>query len=73
MDSCNILYETYNQNSEKETDEVIHQIKKMKAYMSELWEEKGRTDQEILDVSVKIDELLVKYYRLVIKYSKTQV
>lgn len=48
-----------------EIEEIIFQINELKIKMTELWDEKGETDQEILGISIEIDTLLNKYYRLV--------
>lgn len=39
-------------------------MQKLRVKLGELWDAKGRTDQEILELSVEYDKLLNKYYRL---------
>ena len=51
--------------SMNEIEEIITQIKKLKVQMEEKWNEKGQTDQEVLNLSIKIDELINKYNRLI--------
>ena len=38
--------------------EIINQIKTLKVKMGELYEERGTTDKEILDLSIEIDRLI---------------
>ncbi|HEX3046660.1 MAG TPA: aspartyl-phosphate phosphatase Spo0E family protein [Bacillota bacterium] len=38
-------------------------MNKKKRKMAELWDERGKTDSEILRVSVEIDELMNEYYK----------
>jgi hypothetical protein len=45
-------------------NEILSQINEKKLKMSALWETRGKTDPEILGISVEIDDLLNKYYRL---------
>ena len=45
-------------------DNLLNEIKSMKKLLTEAWELKGKTDQEILDLSLKLDELINKYNRL---------
>jgi hypothetical protein len=37
---------------------ILLQIKELKTKMEALWEERGITDKEILELSVEIDDLL---------------
>lgn len=43
---------------------IITQINQLKFKMEKLWDEKGKTNPEILEVSIEIDQLLNQYYRL---------
>jgi hypothetical protein len=47
--------------------EVSLQINKLKKMLGCLWESKGRTDEEILNLAEKIDQLLNEYDQL-LKY-----
>ena len=47
--------------------EVSLQITTLKRILGDLWESKGKTDEEILDLAAKIDQLLNEYDRL-LKY-----
>ena len=38
--------------------EIINKIKTLKVKMGELYEERGTTDKEILDLSIEIDRLI---------------
>lgn len=40
------------------------QMQKLRGKLGELWDAKGRTDQEILELSVEYDKLLNQYYRI---------
>jgi hypothetical protein len=44
--------------------EIIRQIDILKIKMDELWNERGKTDQEILGVSMEIDRLINRYYQI---------
>ena len=44
--------------------EVSFQITTLKRKLGDLWESKGKTDEEILDLATKIDQLLNEYDRL---------
>jgi hypothetical protein len=46
-----------------ERKKILLQINELKAKMGTLWDERGRTDKEILDLSVEIDDLINMYYR----------
>jgi hypothetical protein len=46
-----------------ESGNIFLQIGKLKLKMNALWEERGKTDPEILEISVEIDGLLNEYYR----------
>lgn len=43
---------------------VIREINYLKRELGNLWVSKGKTDQEVLDLAEKIDNLLNKYYLL---------
>ena len=45
-------------------DRIILEIGCLKRRLGDLWESKGKTDQEVLDLAEKIDELLNKYERI---------
>lgn len=47
-----------------ELDEILLRIGELIQEMAGLWDEKGKTGPEILAVSIRIDELLNQYYRL---------
>jgi len=49
----------------------ITQINKLKIKMGELWDERGRTDPEILGLSIKIDQLLNQYYPIKLDLKKS--
>jgi len=44
--------------------EIITQINELKVKLGALWDERGKTDPEILGLSIKIDQLLNQYYQL---------
>ena len=44
--------------------DIVTQIKTLKIKLGELWDERGKTDQEILNLSVEIDRLINQYYRI---------
>ena len=44
--------------------DIIAQMKALRIKLGELWDERGKTDQEILDLSVEYDRLLNQYYRI---------
>jgi hypothetical protein len=44
-----------------EITEIIVKINQLKVKLGELWDEKGKTDQEILGLSIEIDHLLNQY------------
>jgi hypothetical protein len=46
-----------------ESDNILLKIGDLKLKMGALWEERGKTDSEILEISVEIDGLLNEYYR----------
>lgn len=46
-----------------EHEQLLLQINILKRKMAKLWDERGRTDDEILEISVEIDGLLNEYYR----------
>ena len=46
------------------SEEIFTEIKKLRVKMGELWEAKGKTDPEIIGLSVEIDRLINQYYRL---------
>ncbi len=46
--------------------EVSHQIDILKAQLNKLWDEKGRTNEEILRISEEIDRLLNEHDRLLL-------
>jgi uncharacterized iron-regulated protein len=48
-----------------EINEIIGQINERKIQMTELREQSEKTNREILDVSLEIDELLNKYCQMV--------
>lgn len=50
-----------------EMQEIIGRINDRKIKMSELREQNEKTNQEILAVSIEIDELLNKYYQMILK------
>lgn len=45
----------------KRLDEITVEIIILKKQLAELWETKGKTDQEVLDLAEKIDKLLNEY------------
>jgi hypothetical protein len=45
-------------------EKILSQINEKRLRMAELWDKTGKTDQEILGVSIEIDKLLNEYYRL---------
>ena len=50
---------------------ILSEIKDLKRQLGDLWESKGKTDQEVLNLAEKIDVLLNEYdYRL--RNSKTK-
>lgn len=56
-----------------EINEIIGLINERKIKMTELWEKNYQTNQEVLDISMEIDELINKYYRLVMTKSYRKV
>jgi hypothetical protein len=44
--------------------DIFAQIKTLRIKLGELWDKKGKTDQEILGLSVEIDQLINQYYRI---------
>lgn len=44
--------------------EILSQMKTLRIKLGELWDERGRTDQEVLDLSMEYDQLLNQYYRI---------
>ena len=46
-----------------ERENLLLHIKELKIKMAALWDERGTTDQEILEISVEIDGLINEYYR----------
>lgn len=46
-----------------EQERLVFQINSLKLKMSKLWDERGKTDEEILKISMEIDGLLNEYYR----------
>jgi hypothetical protein len=48
-----------------EIEQLKLQISELKFKMAAAWDEKGETDQNILGISIEIDELMNRYYRLV--------
>lgn len=46
-----------------EPEEIILEISYLKRKLAYLWESKGKTDQEVLDLAEKIDDLLNEYDR----------
>jgi hypothetical protein len=46
-----------------ESENLLLQIKELKIKMAALWDERGTTDDEILEISVVIDGLLNEYNR----------
>ena len=44
-------------------DEILLEIGCLKRRLGDLWDSKGKTDQEVLDLALKIDELLNEYER----------
>jgi hypothetical protein len=45
------------------TEELILEIRYLKRKLGDLWESKGKTDQEVLELAEKIDDLLNEYDR----------
>lgn len=43
--------------------DLITEMKKIRIKLGELWDTKGRTDQEILELSMEYDNLMNQYYR----------
>ena len=52
-------------------EKIRLQIGILKRRLGDLWESKGKTDQEVLDLAVKIDELLNEYNRRLQDSTKT--
>lgn len=46
-----------------ESENILLQIGELKLKMGRLWDERGKTDDEILEISVEIDGLINEYYR----------
>jgi hypothetical protein len=44
--------------------DILMKMKALQSKLDELWDEKGKTDQEMLDLSVELDRLLNQYYRI---------
>ncbi|HEX3045420.1 MAG TPA: aspartyl-phosphate phosphatase Spo0E family protein [Bacillota bacterium] len=49
---------------ERARSNILLQINELKVKLGALWEERGKTDKEVLDLSVEIDDLINRYYRL---------
>ena len=43
--------------------DILVQMKALQSKLGKLWDEKGKTDQEMLDLSVELDQLLNQYYQ----------
>lgn len=43
--------------------EILLLMNTKKRKMADLWDERGKTDSEILRVSIEIDDLINEYYR----------
>jgi hypothetical protein len=44
--------------------EILTQISQLKIRLGELWDERGTMDQEILGLSMELDQLINQYYRM---------
>ncbi|MCL6592184.1 MAG: aspartyl-phosphate phosphatase Spo0E family protein [Firmicutes bacterium] len=44
---------------------LLLQINELKRKMGALWDERGETDPEILEISIEIDVLLNEYSRMI--------
>jgi hypothetical protein len=44
-------------------EKILYQINALKIKMGALWDERGKTDPEILEISIEIDVLLNEYSR----------
>lgn len=53
-------------NITPELEQLKHQISELKFKMEEAWDAKGETDEKVLRISIEIDELMNKYYRLAV-------